>query len=206
MLRMRPDGDGSGQGAGGGAAGQAGQGQDGQGQQGAAQGQGQQQGQGQAGQSFDFVAWMAAQPAEVRAGFDQHEAGLRNALASERTAAQAAADQLREAKKGQSAEVQAQLEALAQERDSAVRRAEFMAAAQQSGCRNIDAAWHIAAGLEAFDKAGKPQLEAVKAAAPELWAGPQGASTHAGQGTGAQPPQAQTVDDAIRQAAGRRRL
>jgi hypothetical protein len=164
--------------------------------------------QGQAPQAPQTLAtWLEANDKDgtVAQLHDAEVANLKKALQSERENAKKAGAQLREAAGKAEGDVKAQLNALADERDAAVRRAEFYAVAVAAGCTNVDAAYHVAQGEAAWDSKGRPNIEAVRAKVPELFGGggAKPGAVRAGQGTGGTPPQAASMNDLIRRAAGR---
>ena len=95
------------------------------------------------------------------------------------------------------AEISAQLE-------ETEKRASFLEQAilPSVQCRNPRAAWVIAQNEGHFDKAGRPNWDAIKAEAPELF-GVVSANANAGAGTGNPPPKTQDMNAFIRAAAGR---
>jgi hypothetical protein len=131
-------------------------------------------------------------------------AKLMNALQRERENNKTLSTQLRTAaKSAPSDELKHQLEAIADERDAAVRRADFYSVAAAAGCTNIDAAYHIAVAEGAFDASGRPNIEAVKAKVPELFGTrPTPGTTGAGRGATGTPSASKSMNDLIREAAG----
>jgi hypothetical protein len=129
---------------------------------------------------------------------------LMTALQRERENNKTLSSQLREAAKNMpSDDLKRQLEAIADERDAAVRRADFYSLAVAAGCTNVDAAYHIAVGEGAFDASGRPNIEAVKAKVPELFGQKTTpGTTNAGRGANGKPPASKTMNDLIREAAG----
>ena len=152
-----------------------------------------------------FEAWLAANDPEgaVKALHDAEVGNLKKALQSERENNKKLSSSLRDAAKNAEGDLKAKLEALADERDAAVQRAEFYALAAAAGCTNIDAAYHIAKGEGAFDNHGRPNIEAVRAKVPELFGQQRAGTAKAGSGTGGTPRPTPSMNDLIRQAAGR---
>lgn len=135
---------------------------------------------------------------------DTSTANLKKALQTERENNKAMSRQLREAAKGADDDTKKTLEAMADERDAAVRKAEFYALAAVAGCRNIDAAYLVANG-DGMLSGGHVNIEAVKAKVPELFGTAPTApgAAKAGAGTGGKPAPQPTMNELIRRAAGR---
>lgn len=188
-------------------AGQQGAGTDPQGQQGQQGGGGAENGAQGAQQPTTFAEWLKEHDTEGVGGqlYAEDVAGLRKALSSERETNKVLGRQLRDAAKAAPDDAtKEQLNKLADERDAAVQRADFYAAAVQAGCANIDAAYHIARGEGAFTPTGQPDMEAVRAKAPQLFQPVAGSPARAGQGAGGKPVAPPTsMNQLIRQAAGR---
>jgi len=135
---------------------------------------------------------------------------LEGALTGEREQRTDLARQLREAtgalEEGSTA--RQQLEGLSDELESANRRADFFAEAArpETGCTNPRLAWLTAQDIEAFDRRGNVDWEAVKKAAPELFqkAGSPPGNAGTGTGSGGAPAGGDVMDDIIRRKAGAR--
>ena len=138
--------------------------------------------------------------------FAKEVSGLKVVLEDQKAKNRTLSEQLRSAAQGAEGETKAKLTALADERDAAVRRADFYALAASAGCTNIDAAYHIAVGEDAFTKDGSPNIEAVRVKAPELFGGgmPGTGATKAGQGAGGKSNASPSMNILIRRAAGQR--
>jgi len=151
-------------------------------------------------------AWLEANDAEGVVGplVEAKVQKLMTALQRERENNKTLGTQLREAAKSMpSDDLKKQLEAIADERDAAVRRADFYSLAVAAGCSNVDAAYHIAVGEGAFDASGRPNIEAVKAKVPELFGQKlTPGTTNAGRGAGQKASPTKTMNDLIREAAG----
>ncbi len=151
-------------------------------------------------------AWLEANDGEGVVGplVEAKVQKLMTALQRERENNKTLGSQLREAaKSAPSDELKKQLEAIADERDAAVRRADFYSLAVAAGCTNVDAAFHIAVGEGAFDASGRPNIEAVKAKVPELFGQKlTPGTTNAGRGASGKTPSTKTMNDLIREAAG----
>ena len=124
-----------------------------------------------------------------RALYEQHITGLRNTVQATR--------QERDA-------LQQQLGELTSELDTSRRRGDFLEAAvrPEIGCSNPGAAFVIAQSQGLFDARGNPNWDAIKQAVPELFRKPIPAG-NAGAGTGSPPGGKVSMNDWIRQAAGR---
>jgi uncharacterized protein YhaN len=151
-----------------------------------------------------FDAWLAGQDETVKALAEQHTAGLRSALQSEREQRKEAIKQLKElatnAEKG--SELEGQLQKLLAEKDAAERRATFLEAAQATNCTNPKAAFLIAQTENLFKRDGTPDWEAIQTFAPEFFR-PKAQTVSAGIGTQGAPPTGKNMNDFIRRAAGR---
>ena len=163
------------------------------------------QGQGTP-QTWD--AFVAALPAETRALYDQSVTGLRNtvqATRQERDTLKARVDALVGALDGKEpTAVKQQLTELQTELVTANQRAAFYedAGRAEIGCRNPKLAFMVAQSEQLFDRRGNPDWTAIRTAAPELF-GPVVPQGNAGAGTGNPPAAKQSINDRIRQAAGR---
>jgi len=140
---------------------------------------------------------------DVKALIEADTANLKSALHKERSTNKDLSKKLREAAKGADDETKKKLEGLADERDAAILRADFYAQAVAVGCTNVDAAYHIARG-EGLLESGRVDIEQVKAKVPELF-GPTARKgvTKAGQGAGGKPATVPSMNQLIREAAGR---
>jgi hypothetical protein len=160
----------------------------------------------EAPQTWD--AFLETLPPETRALYEQNISGLRNtvqATRSERDALKARVDALVAALDGKEpAAVKQQLTELQSELATANQRALFYeeAGRPEIGCRNPKLAFLVAQAESLFDRRGQPDWEAIRKTAPELFgsAMPRG---NAGTGTGSPPPARQSINDYIRQQAGR---
>ena len=168
---------------------------------------GQTEGQGQ-GTPQTWDAFVETLPVEMRALYDQSVTGLRNtvqATRQERDALRARVDALVGALDGKEpTAVKQQLTELQMELATANQRAAFYedAGRAEIGCRNPKLAFMVAQAEQLFDRRGNPDWQAIRAAAPELF-GPVVPQGNAGAGTGSPPATKQSINDYIRQAAGR---
>lgn len=150
-----------------------------------------------------FDAWIANQDDAVKALAEQHTAGLRSALQSEREQRKEAIKQLKDlaAKAEKGSELEAQIASMIAEKDAAERRAAFYESAPQANCTNPKAALLIAQAENLFRRDGSPDWGALQSTAPELFR--RAGQANAGAGTGAPPPAQKNMNDFIRRAAGR---
>lgn len=192
-------------GAGGGASGGSGQSQDGGKQQG--QDGGKQQG------PLTWDAWSATLTPEHKQLLDQHfetrTQGLKSALDGEREGKKALEKQLRDAAaKAEAGSVaQQELAKLAdqvQTEGAKLSEATTKASAYEvlagSGCTNLRLAYLAAREIDAFDKKGGLDVEALRKQMPELFGRRSG---DAGAGTNGQPSGGANLNALIRRAAGR---
>lgn len=181
----------------------AGAGNQGQGQQGAP-------GQQQQGQSnsvpLQYEAWLKEQPDEVKNLLDTNVKGLKSALESERGTRKDLEKQLRDlAKKAEAgSEAQKQLTELADKMSNADRRAAFYEAAHLAGASNLKLAFMVAEQDDLFDKQGRVNFETMKKDFPELFGMAKATTPPGNPGNGTQQPPkgANSINDAIRAAAG----
>lgn len=165
--------------------------------------QGQQQDDG--GKPFDLDALLADNP-DAQAAFDAKVTGLKSALKSERERNAELAGGLRDAAAKAGGEAKAQLEEMAGKVEAEAKRAGFYEAAAGAGCTNLKLAFLAAREFDLFDRKGAPDLDALKAQMPELFARPHVPDAKAGAGAasaaaGASNPNAE-MNSAIRGALG----
>lgn len=164
--------------------------------------------QGDAQHEDGFDAWLAGLPEDqqktIKALFDAKVQKLQNAVRDTRTERDKFQKQLREAAKNaeKGSDQQAELTKLADDLQRANVRADFYEEAPANGCRNAKAAYLIAVSGELFRKGGEPDWVAIKAAAPELFEKP-ASKNNAGSGTNSELPGKTTMNDWIRQQAGK---
>lgn len=150
---------------------------------------------------------------EWLAGQDEHSKGLvtarlqsvEGALRAQRGERDNLAKQIKElsAKAEKGSETERQLQAISAQLEDANQRADFYkdATKPEIGCSNAELAYIAAKAAGAIDQKGRVNWDALKTAYPELF---QKKIPAAGAGAGTQnPPQATTMNDFIRQAAGR---
>jgi len=147
----------------------------------------------------DLDAYLATLPEETRTMVDKlrtdwHEGqvtGLKSALQKERDAASDATKALRELAKTADKDTAAKLEALATEKDAELdtlrKESTFYREAATAGvpADKLARAWLLCRNADYFTKRGDPDIAAMKAEIPELFAAPQTTTrTNAGTGTG----------------------
>lgn len=151
-----------------------------------------------------FDEWIASQDGTIKALAEQHTAGLRSALQSEREQRKEAIKQLKDlaAKAEKGSELEQQLQRMLSERDAAERRASFYESAPAVNCANPRAALLVAQAENLFKRDGSPDWDAIQSVAPEFFRRTQAVS--AGAGTqGAPPAGSKNMNEFIRRAAGR---
>lgn len=138
---------------------------------------------------------------------DGHVSGLQSALKSEREEKKDLVSQLREAtgKLEKGSEAEKKLSDLTLQAEQAVKRATFVEEAirPEIGCANPKAAFALASAEDLFKKDGNPDWDAIKKSAPELFR-KGGGRGNAGEGTGGEPPAKVSMNEWIRNAAGRK--
>lgn len=158
------------------------------------------------GETLSFESWLGSQDDSVKGLIDGHVKGLKSALDNERTQRSDLARQLREvtAKAEKGSELEAALMEVSAQLEAAERRAAFYedAGRPEIGCSNPKAALALAQADGLFDKRGRVDWDALKAAAPELFR-PRVPQGNAGVGTGSPPPATSSMNDFIRAAARR---
>ena len=153
-----------------------------------------------------FETWYGALDTQAKSLFDEHVNGLKTALDTERTNRAALAKQIKDlaAKADKGSELEKQLTDASTRLEAAERRAAFAedAIKPEIGCTNVKAAFALATAEDLFDRHGRPDWNALKATAPELFRKPTVGSADGGAGT-RQAPQLD-MNTIIRRAAGRR--
>lgn len=123
----------------------------------------------------DFVAWLDAQPDNVKNAarplFETHVRDLQSAVKATRKERDDFAKQLRDATKGmeENSKLKTDFEKMANGLEEANRKADFFEVAPSMECRNAKAAYAIAVAGDLFTKAGSPDWKSIKEAAPELF-------------------------------------
>lgn len=167
------------------------------------------------GTAFSFDTFSKGLSEADRAGltghFDDQTKGLKSALEGERAARKDLEKQLGDlkAKAEKGSELEKQLEGLQKSLSESGLQTAFYEAAVSAGCTDLGLAW-AAARMNVdkfFKRDNTPDMEALKAAHPALFAEQKKANANAGTGTGGSgggtPNPNQSVNDALRRAAGR---
>lgn len=152
-----------------------------------------------------FETWHESLPQEHKTLIESHTKGLKSALDSERETRNGLEKQLRDlAKKAEAgSDAQSQLTKLADDFQSADRKADFFESAHGAGVKNLKLAYTVAVSDEMFDKHGRVNFDEMKKAYPELFQGTSLPAGHAGSGTGNQTTNHVDMNSLIRRAAGR---
>jgi hypothetical protein len=152
-----------------------------------------------------FEQWYAGLDATVKGLVDDHVTGLKTSLNTERQERGNLAKQVKDlaAKAEKGSDLEKQITAMQNALQVAERRAAFVedALRPEVGCSNAKAAYALAVAEDLFDRQGRPDWNALKAVAPELFRKPGPGNADGGAG-GKQPPSL-TMNDIIRRAAGR---
>lgn len=155
--------------------------------------------------SFDFDTWLGEQPEHVRKGYEGKTQGLHSALEKERTTAKDLSKEMKRlsglAEKG--SEAQKALDEMSTRLERAERERDFIreASKPEIGCVNPDTAFLVASAKDLFKRSGEPDWAAIKAAAPELFAGRKTPPGNAGSGNGSPPAVKPSMNEWIRQTA-----
>lgn len=145
-----------------------------------------------------FETWFSGLDAPLQQLVNNHTAGLRSALESERTERKNLSKTLKElsGKLEANSEAAKQVDALRSQIETTTRRAEFVEEAAVAGCTLPRAAWHIA-------QAENLTVAQMRQQYPQLFAAVARAPGGAGAGVGQPPAKTQTMNDWIRRAAGK---
>ncbi len=156
-------------------------------------------------ETLTFETWYGALDTQAKSLFDEHVNGLKTALDTERTNRAALAKQIKDlaAKADKGSELEKQLNEASTRLEAAERRAAFAedAIKPEIGCTNVKAAFALAQAEDLFDRHGRPDWNALKATAPELFRKPTVGSADGGAGTNQGPKL--DMNTLIRRAAGR---
>lgn len=157
-----------------------------------------------AAQTFD--TWHKGLGESEKALLDNHVTGLKSALDAERGAKKDLEKQLRDlagkAEKG--SEFEKQLSETADKLVKESKRADFHEAAHAAGVKNLKLAWTVVNQDELFKRDGSPDFDELKKGYPELFASTTNTNAGAGSGAGQNGAGGASMNDIIRQAAGRR--
>lgn len=163
-----------------------------------------QQGENNEEAPASFEAILEKDP-KIKELYEQHTAALLNTVKATRDERDGLKGQVKDllAKSEKGSENEKMLTEALQKLEATERRATFVEEAVKPGidCRNPKAAYALAVTIDAFDKRGNPDWNLLKKEAPELF-GKQTPPAHGGSGTEA-PPEAKSINDMIRRAAGR---
>jgi hypothetical protein len=161
---------------------------------------------GQGGETLTWEGVLEGLTEDQRGVYEAHTQGLRSALENERGQRRTLAGQLREATAGleEGSVARTQLEEATAALEQAEQRATFAEEAVGQGVTNARLAWLAALEIEAFDRRGLPNWDALRKGFPELFgrlgAAPAG---NAGRGTGGEPPGGASMNTFIRRSTGR---
>lgn len=153
-----------------------------------------------------FEAWLGQQPEDIRSRYEQHTSGLRSALESERETRRTLEKDVRRLARQQEegSESRQQLDALAGNLAEQNQRADFYEEAHRLGVVDLRLAYLAARDGGLIDDRGRADMTALKTRYPHLFETRRSAPAgNAGSGTGPDPKPKNTMNDAIRRAAGR---
>ncbi len=151
--------------------------------------------------------WFKGQPKDVQEMLNGHEHGMKSALETERGDRKQLEKDLRDAaSKAEGAEKEAYTK-FADQLAEANTKADFFADAHAAGVDDVRLAWAAIREYDLTDRAGRPDLAALKEKCPGLFRETKPVKppvrTHGGAGTGGKQTTAKSMDDVIRQSAGR---
>jgi len=154
----------------------------------------------------NFDEWLKTQPADVQKLYNDDIAGLKSALTSERQQRKDLEGQLRDA--AAKAEKGSEAEKLLTEQADQLQGLELQAAfyddAHTQGVTNLKLAWMAAQEVDAFDRRGNVNWEALKTQFPELFGKSTIPAGDAGKGTQTPPTgDEKSMNAFIRAEAGR---
>lgn len=152
-----------------------------------------------------FDEWYNGLDAPHKGLVDNRLQALESALNTERQNRTDLSKRIRDlaAKADKGSELEKQLNEASTRLEAAERRAAFAedAIKPEIGCTNVKAAFALAQAEDLFDRHGRPDWNALKATAPELFRRPSGGSADGGAGTNQGPKL--DMNTLIRRAAGR---
>lgn len=153
----------------------------------------------QESEPLTFDGWLAQRDPDEQQLVETHIGGLQNALQTERGDRKRLEKQLKEAigKAEQGSEYAQQLTQIQESLAETEQRTAFYETAHAAGVRNLKLAYTAAREFGTGD-----DLDALKEAAPELFATPIKAPINAGAATDRQPKKAFDMNAALRAAAG----
>lgn len=157
------------------------------------------------GETLTFDKWLGDQPEEIKSLLDGHTKGLKSALDSERESRKSQEKQLRElAKKSEKgSDAETQLTKLADDLQSADRKANFYEEAHAAGVKNLKLAYVVASNDEMFDKHGRVNFDEMKRTYPELFGTTNTTRGDAGRGTDKKQKASGGMNEFIRTSTGR---
>ena len=147
---------------------------------------------------------LAGLPEEAKGLYEQHISGLKNAFEGEKERRRELSERLQEATSQLEAGSKArdQLEQLQQQLEETQRKADFATEASGQGVSNVKLAYLAAQEFETFDRRGNVQWDALREAAPELFAQQPAPRGNAGNGTQAPGNRPPDIDSIIRAKVG----
>lgn len=153
--------------------------------------------------NINFEQWISSQPDDVQGLFESHVTGLKAALTSERESRKALQRTVKElqASVGKADDLQARLTKLEGDLTDQAAYAMFIETAANANIRNFRLAWLAVKEFDLLSPEGEVDLVKLKSSVPELFA--RTAIISAGAGTGTPPPVTTSMNDLIRNAAGR---
>jgi len=153
-----------------------------------------------------FDEWLTTQDDTIKGLVETRFTALENTVRATRSERDNLAAEIKKLAKTQAegSDARKALDDMGAKLEQTERRADFMEEAlkPEIQCRNPRAAWLLAQAEGHFTKTGRPDWQAIRAAAPELFGAVTG-NDHAGAGTQTPPPAQKNMNDFIRKAAGR---
>jgi Arc/MetJ-type ribon-helix-helix transcriptional regulator len=148
-----------------------------------------------------FEEFLEGQDETVKGLYNSHSEALMNTVRATREERDNFKAQIKELSKTQEEGSAAKiaLDEMSARLELSERRSDFLEEAMKPEvqCKNTRAAWLLAQADNLFDRKGRPDWAAIKAAAPELF-GKVVAQANAGQGTDTPPPASKSMNDWIR--------
>lgn len=158
-------------------------------------------------EEFVFDTWIGTQPEHIKTGLDKHVHGLKSALESERNSRTNLEKQIKTLGKaaGEGTELKEQLDKLSGDLVEERIKNQFFLDAHEAKVTNVKLAWLAAKAEELIDSKGVADFATLRQSNPELFAiaktvVPPG---NQGNGRGQEGERKVTMNDLIRQAAGR---
>lgn len=157
-------------------------------------------------QQTNFQTWLTEQDEATQTMFNNHIAGLKSALETERSDRKKLEKEVRDAAKKleQGSETQQQLEKMANDLATTSSRAAFYETAHSAGVKNLPLAYVAARESGLLTDDGTADMKGIKERFPELFTSTAPPPGNAGEGTQTPPPNSEPdMDTFIRRAAGR---